>query len=201
MMNEACYKLNALLEGKAPELIPTEHLADTGERRLAQLLNELFASLREVQEFILPLSQGNLDTINLLRKQNFLSSPFKELHSRLLHLTWQANQAAQGDYSQRVDFMGDFSEAFNSMINSLDCRERELRGKISELEAALARITQLEGIIPICSHCKRIRLEGSDPRQQTNWVAIENYFSHKTQAMFSHSICPECVERYYSDTL
>ena len=45
MMNEACYKLNALLEGKAPELIPTEHLADTGERRLAQQIGR--ASRRE----------------------------------------------------------------------------------------------------------------------------------------------------------
>jgi hypothetical protein len=182
-----------------PELIPTDNLANTDERRLAQLLNELFAYLREVQEFILPLAQGNLDRVQTPRPRNFLGSPFKELHSRLLHLTWQANQVAQGDYSQRIDFMGDFSDAFNCMISSLERHERELRCKIMELEDALAHIRQLEGILPICSHCKRIRLEGADPRRQESWVGIESYISGKTQAMFSHGICPECVEKYYTD--
>lgn len=199
MMNEACLKLNTLLTGKVPELIPTDNLANTDERRLAQLLNELFAYLREVQEFILPLAQGNLDRVQTPRPRNFLGSPFKELHSRLLHLTWQANQVAQGDYSQRIDFMGDFSDAFNCMISSLERHERELRCKIMELEDALAHIRQLEGILPICSHCKRIRLEGADPRRQESWVGIESYISGKTQAMFSHGICPECVEKYYTD--
>lgn len=199
MMNEACLKLNTLLAGQVPELIPTDNLANTDERRLAQLLNELFAYLREVQEFIMPLAQGNLDRVQPPRPRNFLGSPFKELHSRLLHLTWQANQVAQGDYSQRIDFMGDFSDAFNCMISSLERHERELRCKIMELEEALAHISQLEGILPICSHCKRIRLEGADPRRQESWVGIENYISDKTQAMFSHGICPECVEKYYND--
>ncbi len=199
MMTEVCHKLHTLLEGKVPELIPTDHLADTDERRLAQLLNELFAYLQEVQEFILPLSQGTLDKIQPPRPRNFLGSPFKELHSRLLHLTWQANQVAQGDYSQRIDFMGDFSEAFNCMINSLDRHERELRGRISELQEALDRITQLEGILPICMSCKRIRLEDTDPRQQANWVAVESYISKRTKAMFSHGLCPECVERYRAE--
>jgi hypothetical protein len=201
MMTEACRKLNTLLAGKVPELIPTEHLADIDERRLAQLLNELFAYLREIQEFILPLSQGKLEEIQAPQPGNFLGSPFKELHSRLRHLTWQANQVAKGDYSQRVDFMGDFSDAFNCMISSLDRHERELRGKISRLEEALARISQLEGILPICMYCKRIRLEGADPRQHDSWVVIENYLTHRTQAMFSHGICPFCYERYEVDNL
>ena len=201
MINEACLKLNTLLKGKVPELIPTEHLADTDEQRLAQLLNELFAYLREIQEFILPLSQGKLEEVQPPRPRNFLGSPFKELHSRLLHLTWQANQVAQGDYSQRIDFMGDFSEAFNCMISSLDRHERELRGKISDLEEALARITQLEGILPICMYCKRIRMEGANPREQDSWVAVENYISNKTQARFSHSLCPNCLKKFYAEDI
>ena len=196
MMNEVCLKLNTLLEGKVPDLIPVDKFKEADDRQLAQLLNELFAYLREIQEFILPLSRGNLDQVKPPRKRNFLSSPFKELHSRLLHLTWQANQVAQGDYSQRVDFMGDFSDAFNCMIHFLHQHEQELRGKISELEEALARINKLEGILPICMYCKRIRLEGTDPRDNENWVAVENYFSNKTQTMFSHGVCPECVSKF-----
>ena len=199
MMNEVCLKLNTLLEGKVPELIPVDKFEEADDRQLAQLLNELFAYLREIQEFILPLSRGNLDNVKPPQKRNFLSSPFKELHSRLLHLTWQANQVAQGDYSQRIDFMGDFSDAFNCMIQSLHQHEQELRGKISELEEAIARITQLEGILPICMYCKRIRLEGADPAINSSWVAVENYITKRTQAMFSHGICPDCVARFRED--
>ena len=198
-MNEVCLKLNTLLEGKVPELISVDKLEEADDRQLAQLLNELFAYLREIQEFILPLSRGNLENVKPPQKRNFLSSPFKELHSRLLHLTWQANQVAQGDYSQRVDFMGDFSDAFNYMIHSLQQHEQELRSKISELEEALARITQLEGILPICMYCKRIRLEGADPGINSSWVGVESYITKRTQAMFSHGICPDCVAKFRED--
>ncbi len=58
-----------------------------------------------------------LDNIKVPPPKNFLASSFKELHLRLLHLTWQAQQVASGNYSQRVDFMDEFSsKAFNSMV-------------------------------------------------------------------------------------
>ncbi|MBM9616893.1 hypothetical protein JWJ90_21760 [Desulfobulbus rhabdoformis] len=197
MIDEACTKLNALLHGQVPEQIAIESLDSEEDRQLARLLNELFTCLKEVHEFILPLSQGNLAQVQPPRPRNFLGSPFKELHSRLLQLTWQTNQVAQGDYNQRIDFMGDFSNAFNCMVNALDQNEQQLKVKIAELEGALAHITQLEGILPICSHCKRVRLDGADPRKQESWVPIEAYLSKKTQAMFSHGICPECVTNFY----
>ena len=61
------------------------------------------------------------------------------LHSSLMHLTWQAGEVAKGDYSQRVDFMGDFSEAFNAMVISLATHENLLRKKIEELEKSQAK--------------------------------------------------------------
>ncbi|MDR2549818.1 MAG: hypothetical protein LBD10_06445 [Desulfobulbus sp.] len=199
MIKEARDKLAVLLQGKVPDALETEHCASEEERQLANLLNELFTYMQEVHQFIVPLSQGNISDLTLPPPRNFLSSPFKELHSRLMHLTWQAGRVAQGDYSQQIDFMGDFSEAFNKMIVSLDRNERELKIKIAELETALSRISQLEGILPICSSCKRIRLEGADPGQQDSWEAIESYITAKTQTMFSHGLCPECVKALYSD--
>jgi signal transduction histidine kinase len=83
--------------------------------------------------FIEPLSRGDLQAA-VAKGQKFLAAPFKELHARLLHLTWQAEQVAQGDYSQRVDFMGDFARAFNAMVASLERKERELRDRIQELQ-------------------------------------------------------------------
>ncbi|MCL1979757.1 MAG: hypothetical protein FWG62_01615 [Proteobacteria bacterium] len=199
MMREVLDKLAILLQGRVPDAITIKDGASEDEQQLVNLLNALSTCMQEVHQFIIPLSQGNISDIVLPRSHNFLSSPFKELHSRLMHLTWQANQVAQGDYSQQIDFMGDFSDAFNQMIASLDRNERELKIKIAELEAALSRISQLEGILPICSHCKRIRREGANPLQQRSWEAIESYITAKTQTLFSHGLCPECAKALYSD--
>lgn len=201
MTDEFIAKLAILLHGKIPDSIDTQSITDESNKKLAGLLNELFVLLQEIHEFITPLSQGKLKEIKVPQPKNFLSSPFKELHSHLLHLTWQTKQVAKGDYNQRVDFMGDFSEAFNSMVTSLDNNEKALTSKIDQLEKALSHITRLEGILPICSCCKKIRLEGSDPMDQRSWVEIENYIGSKTEAQFSHSICPQCMKKFYSDLM
>jgi len=198
MMEKITAKLAILLQGKIPEKIDTGNITDEREQNLAKTLNQLITFMQEVHDFIIPLSKGELAEIKISPK-NFFGSPFKEFHSRLLHLTWQANQVAKGDFSQRVDFMGDFSEAFNSMIVSLDNNKKLLKRKIDELENALSHIKKLEGILPICSNCKKIRLEGTDPKKQDNWMQIESYISEKTEAQFSHSICPECMEKLYPD--
>jgi sigma-B regulation protein RsbU (phosphoserine phosphatase) len=165
MISEVIDKFDELFQGKIPEKIANENPGDEQEQALAGKVNQLIDFMQEIQAFIVPLSQGELSGIKMQSK-NFLASPFKELHSRLLHLTWQANQVAKGDYSQRVDFMGDFSEAFNTMIKALEQNDLLLKEKINELEKALAHIINLEGILPICSNCKKIRLEGADPKIQ-----------------------------------
>jgi two-component system, LuxR family, sensor histidine kinase TtrS len=58
----------------------------------------------------------------------------------------------------------------------------------AELEAALAQVKLLEGIIPICSYCKKIRDD------QNSWQQLEQYISGHSEAMFSHGICPHCFE-------
>ena len=57
-----------------------------------------------------------------------------------------------------------------------------------EREAALARVKKLEGIIPICMHCKKIRDD------QNSWNQLEQYITNHSEAMFSHGICPNCYE-------
>lgn len=57
---------------------------------------------------------------------------------------------------------------------------------ILELTTALAKVKQLEGIIPICSYCKKIR----DDKE--SWQQLESYISNHSEALFSHGICPEC---------
>jgi sigma-B regulation protein RsbU (phosphoserine phosphatase) len=69
----------------------------------------------------------------------------------------------------------------------------ELEDKIRELEHALAHVKQLQGLIPICMHCKKIR---TDP---SNWQSIETYIEEHTDASFSHGICSQCMAKYYPE--
>ncbi len=190
--------IEALLHGGIPGKISIDG-TNAEEKKLAESINHLIDFMREIHQFIYPLSKGNLHSNATIQRNNFLASPFKELHSRLLHLTWQAGQVAKGDYGQRVDFMGEFSEAFNSMVDSLKQKELALQQKILDLEAAAAHINKLEGVLPICANCKKIRQEGANPRKKEGWVVLEQYIEDRSDAKFSHSICPECLLKLYPD--
>lgn len=66
---------------------------------------------------------------------------------------------------------------------------------IRRLERALDEVKTLEGMLPICASCKKIRT----PDNQ--WHIIENYIKARTDATFTHGICPECSQRLYGDRL
>jgi len=67
--------------------------------------------------------------------------------------------------------------------------QRDVLGRQNaELEAALAQVKLLEGIIPICSYCKKIRDD------QNSWQQLEQYISGHSEAKFSHGVCPHCFE-------
>ncbi len=70
--------------------------------------------------------------------------------------------------------------------------QRVLEKKVL-LEKALEEIRVLKGILPICSFCKQIR------DQQGNWRQLEAYFHEQGEIDFSHGVCPECAQKYYSD--
>jgi PleD family two-component response regulator len=69
--------------------------------------------------------------------------------------------------------------------------ERARDRLIVELKQALSKIKQLSGLLPICSHCSKIRDE------EGSWNKLETYIEANSEADFSHSICPECAERHY----
>lgn len=59
--------------------------------------------------------------------------------------------------------------------------------------------TTIFGLLPICVHCKKIRYDKSETQEDQNWTEIENYISHKTDAKFSHGICPHCLKEMYPE--
>jgi phosphoserine phosphatase RsbU/P len=64
--------------------------------------------------------------------------------------------------------------------------QRDLLDRMKELQAALAREHQLQGLLPICAYCKKIR------NDQNYWQQVETYVTQHSAAQFTHSICPEC---------
>ncbi len=78
-------------------------------------------------------------------------------------------------------------------ITERKAAEAEKNKLIAELKEALKKIKTLTGLLPICSHCKKIR------NDKDNWEQLEVYIKDRSEAEFSHSICPECMDKYYSD--
>ncbi len=72
-------------------------------------------------------------------------------------------------------------------------RWRETLKSNKELHDALCTIKTLEGIIPICMHCKEIRDD------KGSWNRLEKYICEHSEAQFSHSICEKCLKEHYPE--
>ena len=69
----------------------------------------------------------------------------------------------------------------------------ELTDKVVELQGALRQVKQLQGLLPICMHCKRIRDD------ESTWHPLESYIEQRSDANFTHSLCTTCLSRHYPD--
>jgi len=69
-----------------------------------------------------------------------------------------------------------------------NCLQKALSEHILDLDQALSRVKQLEGIIPICMYCKKIRDD------KNSWQQLEKYITEHSEALFSHGMCPDCFE-------
>lgn len=110
--------------------------------KLGKGLQYLEHAVEEMRAYSEALSRGNL-SCPIPSRNNPLCANLKNIHSNLNHLTWQAKQVAKGDYSQTVSYLGEFSEAFNSMTRQLEEREEALK-KEAEDQKTLADQMELE---------------------------------------------------------
>ena len=72
-------------------------------------------------------------------------------------------------------------------------RTAELQTRNRQLEEALVKVRILSGLLPTCSYCKSIRDESG------RWQPIEQYIAERSDAEFSHGLCPECLKKHYPD--
>jgi adenylate cyclase len=117
-----------LRTGKVPPPIRIpDDLPENEIRQLITYVNRFLSELAPFAETMEQIARGNLEARPLLGRMAGVQS-LKALQSNLKHLTWKTQQIAAGDLEQKVDFMGDFSTAFNTMTQQLkESREQLLR--------------------------------------------------------------------------
>jgi PAS domain S-box-containing protein len=157
----------------------------------------LFANSAYVEWF----GKGRLDVVGLTLRE--LLGPLYELN--LPYIT--AALAGERQVFERTIPRPDGSGARESLATyTPDVKDGTVRGFYvhvadvtqlkalqRQLESTLATVRTLEGLLPICMHCKQIR----DDRG--TWTAVETYLRQRTDATFSHGLCPECARLHYPD--
>lgn len=163
---------------------------DEPYQKLGKGLLFLQQAVEEMLAYTEDLSRGNLSGAYPSR-DNFLCVNLKNLHASLNHLTWQAKQVASGDYSQHVSYLGEFSEAFNTMTAQLKEREAQLK---EEAQKAQERAQVIEEYNDLLVEMTRRRKE---------WIVVVDEESRdivycnkrKDEKRIDPEFCEKCRHR------
>lgn len=80
-----------------------------------------------------------------------------------------------------------------TLQKDLEKKNSRLRELNLELQQAMDEIKTLQGILPVCGHCKKIRDDSN------SWHTMEEYLSDHSEAEFSHGVCPDCAKKFYPE--
>jgi DNA-binding response OmpR family regulator len=184
-----------LLKGEGYEV----YEANNAEQCLA-LAKELRPDM-VLLDVMLPDKKGT-EVCKIIKSNPDLQSTFVVLVSGILVSSdYQAeglNVGADG-YMIKPMTNREFIARIHSMVRikkaetALREKEVEQQRLIEQLQEALAEIKTLKGFIPICASCKKIRDD------EGYWNQIEEYLTAHTDAVFTHGLCPQCVEKYTQD--
>ncbi len=155
-----------LRTGKVPAPIPIpDDLPDNEVRQLITYVNRFLSEFAPFAEAMEQVARGDLEIHNLLGRMQVVQS-LKALSSNLRHLTWKTQQIAGGDLEQRVDFMGDFSTAFNKMTRQLKDSYQELERRNEFIRKVFGRYTSDEVVEALLDAPDGLKL-GGEKRQVT----------------------------------
>ncbi len=155
-----------LRTGKVPSPIPIpDDLPDNEVRQVITYVNRFLSEFAPFAKALEQIAGGDLETHSLLGRMPVVQS-LKALHSNLLHLTWKTQQIAAGDLEQRVDFMGDFSIAFNKMTQQLKDSYQALERRNEFIRKVFGRYTSDEIVETLLDAPEGLKL-GGEKRQVT----------------------------------
>ncbi len=101
---------------------------------------------------------------------------------------------SRADAKELFDAYAKLRRRLARIVGISDGYQTQIQALLDELQKALISVKTLKGFLPICASCKKIRNDDG------YWKQLEQYISEHSEALFSHSICPECAARLYDDT-
>ena len=162
-------------------------VADDGAEALRHLQSEVATPTLAILDWMMPQLEG-ADVCRRVR----LEMPWANMYLMLLTSLESKDRIIAGLEAGADDYLikpfdpDELRARINVGIRVLALQER-LAERVNQLEDALTNVKQLHGLLPICSYCKRIR--GDDQY----WTAVESYIAERSDAQFSHGICPPCA--------
>ncbi|MCX7656775.1 MAG: response regulator [Treponemataceae bacterium] len=157
----------------------------------------LVTALSEPEDIIRGIESGADSFIPKPYKEEFLFERIEaHLHRKVFDPADQQNQAFTVSIAgTQYRLNANRAQLFNLLIASYEAslyRVRELERMYRELLEAQQRIASLEGILPMCSNCKRIRDE------KGQWYPVEEFIEAKEGHNVSHGLCPDCAKKLLS---
>ena len=155
-----------LRTGKVPPpIVIPDDLPDNELRQLITYVNRFLSEFTPFAEAMEHVARGDLETRGLLGRMPVVQS-LKALQSNLKHLTYKTQQIAGGDLEQKVDFMGDFSTAFNQMTQQLKDSYQELERRNEFIRKVFGRYTSNEVVEALLDAPDGLKL-GGEKREVT----------------------------------
>ncbi len=165
--------------------------------------------LKEIPVIFLTTLSDPEDIVKALEAgaDSFITKPYNKefLFSRLNYILINLDLRKNGDLNNGVEyffngkkhlFTSEKVQIIDLLLSSYEVAVRkneEVEHVTRELQKAFSEIKKLKKFIPICAGCKKVRKENND------WQNIESYIKELSDLDFSHSLCPDCVERLYPE--
>lgn len=130
-------------------------------------------------------------------RATYLLAKYGSIREVELKIKTKTGRTLEGLFSGEVIESQGTKYFLTVMIDITDRKQAEAEREktIQELKSAVEHIKTLSGILPICANCKKIR------NDKGYWERVEAYVSRRTDAQFSHGICPDCEKKLYSQFL
>jgi len=157
-------------------------------------VHDLFAS-REEYERIVKLTWGYVEE-NIRTRTPYQRTGLQELYEAKMKRKNGEVFFVEGQSSMVLGEEGIPIRVRSTLrdISKRKALEEERENLIQQLQSILKQVEALEGLLPTCASCKKIR------DKEGNWHELEAYIESHSEAEFSHGICPDCLNKYYSDS-
>jgi DNA repair exonuclease SbcCD ATPase subunit len=189
-----------LLDQDRRKLVALNRRLASANAQSVELLVEIEATNQELDRQRTELAAANRRLAQVTAASAELVALVEEKNAALESMNGELARAnAHGaELMAEIEIKDERITELNSALAVANARGAELlvdlEARQQELQAALERLRVLEGIITICAHCHKIR----DDAQV--WTAFEVYIQRHSDALFSHGLCPACLEKHYPDT-